>query len=236
MEYRNELKYLVNNGDLMVLNYRLKELMKLDANIKEENTYNIRSVYFDDYNDSYLKETEAGVNERLKFRIRIYDKKSEIIKLEIKYKLNGYTKKESCSISKELCDKLIRGESLTIKDCNNKVLNRLYLEQKIALLKPKVIVEYDRTAYVYKLGNVRVTFDQNIRASKYLDRFFEENAFSIPILETNQQILEVKYDELLPNWIIEALEINKLSRTAFSKYAVSRNVLMEEVLWVLKML
>ena len=230
MEYRNELKYFVNDGDLLVLNYRLKELMKLDSNIKEQNKYNIRSIYFDDYNDSYLKETEAGINERLKIRIRIYNRSSEIIKLEIKYKLNGYTKKESCNISKELCDKLIRGESLTFKDCNNKVLNKLYLEQKTSLLKPKIIVEYDRTAYIYKLGNVRVTFDQNIRVSKHLDRFFEDNALSVPVLEKNQELLEVKYDEFLPTWLFDALELNKLSRTAFSKYAVSRNVLKEEVL------
>ena len=230
MEYRNELKYLVNDGDLLILNYRLKELMKLDSNIREENKYNIRSVYFDTYDDSYFKETEAGINERLKIRIRIYNKSSETIKLEIKYKLNGYTKKESCKISKELCDKLIRGESLTFKECNNKILNKLYLEQKTTLLKPKVIVEYDRTAYIYKLGNVRVTFDQNIRASKHLERFFEDNLLSVPILETNQQILEVKYDELLPTWLLDALELNKLSRTAFSKYAISRNILKEELL------
>ena len=230
MEYRNELKYLVNDGDLLVLNYRLKELMKIDANIKEENKYNIRSVYFDTYDNDYLKETEAGLNERLKIRIRIYNKSEECIKLEIKYKLNGYTKKESCRISKELCDRLIKGENLKLEECTNKVLNKIYLEQKMVLLKPKVIVEYDRTAYIYVAGNVRVTFDQNIRASKYLDRFFEDNLFSVPILEVNQEILEVKYDEILPTYIFDALELNKLNRTAFSKYAVSRNILKEEVL------
>ena len=231
MEYRNELKFFVNDGDLIVLNYRLKELMNLDSNIKEENKYNIRSIYFDNYYDTYLKETEDGLNERLKIRIRIYDKSSEIIKLEIKYKANGYTKKDSCTISKELCDRLIKGEHLTLKDCNNnKILTKVYLEQKTALLKPKIIVEYDRTAYICKLGNVRVTFDQNIRVSKHIDRFFEENLWSVPVLETNQQLLEVKYDELLPTWISDTLELNKLSKTAFSKYAVSRNVLKGEIL------
>lgn len=229
MEYRNELKYLVNDKDLIVLNYRLKEILKLDANIKEE-SYNIRSIYFDNYDNSYFCETEAGVNKRLKIRIRIYNKSSKVIKLEIKHKLNGYTKKESCTISKELCDKLMNGEKLVIEECSNKVLYKMYLEQQLSLLKPKIIVEYDRKAYVYKTGNVRITFDQNIRASKYINRFFEDNAFSTPILDANQEILEVKYDEFLPSWIYEAIELNKLSRTAFSKYAVSRNILKEEIL------
>lgn len=121
-------------------------------------------------------------------------------------------------------------------ECNNKVLYKLFLEQKLSLLKPKVIVEYDRTAYIYHTGNVRVTFDQNIRASKHINRFFEENIFSMPLLEKEKEILEVKYDELIPDWIFDSLELNKLSRTAFSKYAVARNILKEEVLWVLRML
>lgn len=177
-----------------------------------------------------LKKLKHGLNERLKIRIRIYNKSAECIKLEIKYKLNGFTKKESCRISKELCDKLIKGEFLNIEECDNKVLNKLYLEQKMRMVKPKLIVEYDRTAYVYAAGNVRVTFDQNIRTSKYLEKFFDDNLFSVPLLEANQEILEVKYDEFLPTYIFDTLELNKLNRTAFSKYAVSRNVLKEEVI------
>lgn len=230
MEYRCELKYLVDNNDLLILNHRIKNIMSLDSNAKKEDCYNIRSIYFDSYDDGYLKETESGINKRLKIRIRIYNKSSKIIKLEIKHKLNGYTKKESCKISKEMCNKLINGEDLLYSECKNKVLKKLYLEQKLSLLKPKIIVEYDRVAYVNKTGNVRVTFDKNIRTSKYIDRFFEENTYSVPILNNNEEILEVKYDELLPNWIFESLELNKLSRTSFSKYAVSRNVLKEDVL------
>lgn len=230
MEYRCELKYLVDDNDLLILNHRIKNIMSLDSNTKKEDCYNIRSIYFDSYDDGYLKETESGINKRLKIRIRIYNKSSKIIKLEIKHKLNGYTKKESCKISKEMCNKLINGEDLLYSECKNKVLKKLYLEQKLSLLKPKIIVEYDRVAYVNKTGNVRVTFDKNIRTSKYIDRFFEENTYSVPILNNNEEILEVKYDELLPNWIFESLELNKLSRTSFSKYAVSRNVLKEDVL------
>lgn len=230
MEYRSELKFLVDNNDLLILNHRIKNIMNLDSNIKKEDCYNIRSIYFDSYDNDYLKETESGINKRLKIRIRIYNKSSKTIKLEIKHKLNGYTKKESCKISKEICDKLINGEDLLYSECKNKVLKKLYLEQKMNLLKPKIIVEYDRVAYINKTGNVRVTFDKNIRTSKYIDRFFDDNIYSVPILDNNEEILEVKYDEILPSWIAQSLELNKLSRTSFSKYAVSRNVLKEEVL------
>ena len=229
MEYRVEQKYIVDESDIVLLKNRLNNLIKLDDHIGEKGYYNIRSIYFDDYNNSCYHETEDGLNERSKIRIRIYDRSDKLIHLEIKYKVNGLTKKESCKISKELCLKLMNGERLDISECTNKVLRRVYLEQNMYMLKPKVIVEYDRIAYVSKIGNVRITFDKNIRASKHIDRFFEDNLYAHPILEVGNHVLEVKYDELIPDYIMDAIQINKLERTAFSKYYLSRLALKEEV-------
>ena len=230
MEYRNELKYIVNEHDIKTIEYRIKNFLKLDKNTKDNNSYNIRSVYFDSYDNTYFYENEAGVNKRLKVRIRIYDKSDKIIKLEIKHKNNGMTKKESCTISRELCEKLIEGKFLTSDECrNNKVLYKVYLEQHLHLLKPKIIVEYERTAFTNIVGNVRITFDRNIRASKYLKHFFEDNIYSKPAQDIGNHVLEVKYDELLPDYIAQILEINTLRQTAFSKYYLSRLSFKEEV-------
>ena len=197
--------------------------MKLDSNIKENNTYNIRSVYFDNYDNTYFRETEDGVNERLKIRIRIYNKSNEIIKLEIKYKKDGMTKKESAIITKELCDKLIYGKLLSYEECkNNKVLNKVYIESRLRLLKPKIIVEYDRTAFISKVGNIRITFDKNIRTSNKVKRFFEDNIYANPINDLNTHVLEVKYDEFIPQYILSTLELNTLRQTSYSKYYLSR--------------
>lgn len=222
MEYRNELKYIVNKSDFKILETRLKHFMDIDKNIKNKQSYNIRSIYFDDYNNNCFYDNESGINERYKVRIRIYDKLDTLIKLEIKYKKNGFTKKEVCNIDKNICNKLIKGEFLRLEECNNKILNKLYLEQHLHNLVPKLIVEYDRTAYINKIGNVRVTFDTNIRTSKHIDRFFEDNIYAYPILEIGKHILEVKYDELVPDYIMEAIELNNLRQTAFSKYYLSR--------------
>lgn len=223
MEYRNELKYLVRANELEILKIRLDAVMQLDYNMKDQTAYNIRSIYFDDYYNSFFYENEAGVNERLKMRIRIYDKSPSLIRLEIKYKLNGLTKKESCPIDVSLCEKIMSGREISFNECaDNKVLNKLYLEMKMHHLRPKLIVEYDRTAYINHVGNVRVTFDRNIRVSKYIDRLFEENAYAVPVLDSNEHVLEVKYDELLPDYIAQTLELNELRQTAFSKYYLSR--------------
>jgi len=223
MEYRNELKYIVTEHELDILYYRLRNIMKLDLNSKENNTYNIRSIYFDDYYNTYFHENESGINERLKIRIRIYNKSDSIIKLEIKHKKNSMTRKESVTISKEICEKLINGKNLSYEECkNNKILNKIYIEQRLKLLKPKIIVEYDRTAFVSKLGNVRITFDKNIRTSRKLERFFENNIYAHPINELNTHVLEVKYDEFIPQYILDILELNTLRQTSYSKYYLSR--------------
>jgi hypothetical protein len=42
------------------------------------------------------------------------------------------------------------------------------------LLKPKTIVDYTREAYVYPVGNVRITFDKSIRTGIYSKNLFDK--------------------------------------------------------------
>ena len=88
IDYRVENKYLVTDADLMLLSGRLKNVMSQDIH-QEGDCYEIRSLYFDDLWDRCLAENEAGVDKREKYRIRIYDPKSDVIHLEIKEKNRG---------------------------------------------------------------------------------------------------------------------------------------------------
>ncbi len=229
MEYRSELKYLVTDNDLIVLKHHLKNIMSSDE-FNGFEKYNVKSIYFDTYDNKCFFENEAGIDERFKIRIRIYNNSADDIKLEIKYKKNGFTKKEFCAISKELCKKIIKGDKLLFSECNSKVLKRLYLEQNMNYLIPKIIVEYDRVAFTDKMGNVRITFDTDVRASKYINRFFYKNTYARKIIPDGVNILEVKYDELIPDYISKELFLKKLERTSFSKYYLSRIEFKEEIL------
>lgn len=231
MSYRREDKYLINNIDRKSVECRIKHFMSIDDNSKDNFSYNVRSVYFDDYNNSCFFANRDGLDKRFKVRIRIYNKSDKLIKLEVKYKENGYTKKDFCLISKELCFKMIRGDLLTINECNhNKVLNKVYLEQHLHRLVPKVIVEYDRVAYVSRIGNTRITFDSNIKVSKKVEQFFYDNISSIPLLEEKIDVMEIKYDKIIPRFILESMELGKMNNSSFSKYYLSRLKFMEEVL------
>lgn len=79
-------------------------------------------------------------------------------------------------------------------------------------------MEYERTPYVYNIGNVRITLDCNIRSSDDFSSFFENNLRTRQILPQGQHLLEVKYDELLPDFIKEVLQLGDLQQTTFSKF------------------
>lgn len=220
--YRHEFKYLCSYAQIRTLQVRLNGLISLDPHAGEKGIYNIRSLYFDDYYDSYLGENEAGTDPREKFRIRIYDHSSRRISLELKKKVRGKTQKISCPLTEEQCRLLMAGEIPDIPKDAPPVFQKLVLLMRTRLLRPKVIVEYDRVPYVYPCGNVRITLDENIRASGRADLFLEDEIPLRPVMPAGQHILEVKYDEYLPDHIYRTVQMEHLQRTAFSKYYLCR--------------
>lgn len=229
MDYRVENKYLVTDADIAVLESRIKTVMEPDAH-QIGSCYEIRSVYFDDILDNCMMENDAGVDCRKKYRIRIYDPSAQVIHLEIKEKTSGLTRKQSCSLTREECDRILDG-SMPLRFDHRAPLNDLLLRMRCSKLEPKAVIAYERTAYVHPTGNVRITFDRNIMASKYCDTFFEDRVFGMtPVMEAGMHVLEVKYDELLPDHIAQQLEISKLQQTAFSKYYLGRMALKGEFL------
>lgn len=222
MDYRHEFKYLVSDYQLALLRGRLMPLLHLDEHQADPNGYLIRSVYFDDIDNRYLKENIYGLDNRVKFRIRIYDHKDSVIHLETKYKVRGMTRKEMCSLTREQADMLLRGERPEFSADMPKVLRFLFLEMSTSLLKPSIIVEYQRTAFVERVGNVRITFDRNISYSTDVTGFFEDALPLTPVLRPGQHILEVKYDEFLPDYLAQTADLGDLEQCTFSKYVMCR--------------
>lgn len=220
-EYRVEKKYLVSDMDLALLAARLDGVMEKDIH-QQGDCYQIRSLYFDDLRDSCLEENDAGVDYRKKYRIRTYDPATGFLRLEIKEKKNGLTKKISCPLASDEYGRLVQGDPVSF-DEKRIALNELLLQTKCTSMRPKVIISYERTAFVHPTGNVRITFDRNISASgDWEDFLLERVPDSVPVLPAGMHVLEVKYDELLPDVIRRQLELGKLRQTAFSKYYLGR--------------
>lgn len=221
MDYRHELKFPVTDRELTIINYRLQPLMHMDFH-QEGSAYTIRSLYFDDFNDSCMRENEDGVDNRRKYRIRIYNGSDEVIRLEKKIKKREMTKKISVPLSREICETYMENKVPEFYEGQSMLEKELLCEVKMNGMRPKSIVEYERTAFVEPKGNVRITFDRNISGSSKVYGFFDKELQIMPLLPKGQHILEVKYDELLPGYIAEALEISTLQQTSFSKYYYSR--------------
>lgn len=221
---RFEFKYLIDVNQLETLKMRLPSIMTLDPHVGTTGKYEIRSLYFDDYYNSCFYDNENGVDPREKFRIRIYNGSAERIRLELKRKESGKTKKISCPISGEQVQRLISGKRLKWQGDMNPLLRRLYILQETRLMYPKVIVEYDRTPFVYRDGNVRLTLDLNIRASSDIDCFLDKSIISRPAMPIGHNLLEVKYDELLPDHIYRTAQMDGLRQITFSKYYLCRKV------------
>ena len=79
---------------------RLRGCLKPDAHTTTEGTYLVRSIYFDDFNDSFLRETINGTEPRYKWRIRAYNGSDKRIILEKKTKIYGMISKESLLLDK----------------------------------------------------------------------------------------------------------------------------------------
>lgn len=228
-KYRHELKYLCSATDIPLLKARLKGIAGLDSHVGKKGYYHIRSLYFDDYNNTCYKMNEAGVDNRMKYRIRIYNHSEKQITLEKKIKVHGMTRKLSTPLTKEQCDLLLLGKNLSMKqeefEGYSKLLQEFVMWMAIRHGKPKIIVAYDRIPYIYKQGNVRITIDEHIQSSKDFARFFHRDMMKCPILPKGKVLVEVKYDELLPSFLKERLEIGRLQQTTFSKYYLCRKIL-----------
>lgn len=219
--YRVEDKYICEERDMQLLQSRVKIVMKQDG-YSQDSSYKVTSLYFDDYDESHLTDSEEGVSHRNKYRIRIYNGVTDVIKLEVKYKVYNRVYKRSRTVNRETARRLIAGEWVEDGEAsmdNPVTLFNLAIRQD--LLKPKVIVEYDRSAYIFSFGNVRITFDRNIRASNEIEGFLD-NRCSYTVLQGLDRILEIKYDAFLPGFIAQLLENGKMNQTSYSKYRLCR--------------
>jgi len=196
--------------------------MKPDPFSDEEGKYVVRSIYFDNYNDKALMEKVNGVNNREKFRIRLYNNDFSFIKLEKKSKTDGLCFKKSTRISYDECKKILDDDIDWMGDSKDEVIVELYMKMKNDVLKPKTIVEYTREAYLYKPGSVRITIDSNIRTGLFSRDFLNPNLPMVSPYPKGYCILEVKYDEFLPQIVSDLIQTNIHMSSSVSKYAVCR--------------
>ena len=219
---RHELKYFINPAELEVLRERLRPVMQLDKHCPNGRPYTIRSLYLDDIDNSAYSDKVAGVMARDKYRIRIYRHSDKEIFLERKRKLGDLIQKSSVQITRRLCDQIISGDPRGLQTSSSPLLQDVYVQMRTRLLRPAVIVDYEREAYTYPAENVRITFDMRLRSGLHSSELFNRNLPTVCPLDDNVEILEVKFDNYLPDHIRAVLAGIQADRSAVSKYVLCR--------------
>lgn len=220
IRYRHEWKHEISWSDLMTIRQRLLAVAEPDPHATD-GKYLIRSLYFDNDRNKALREKIDGVNMREKFRLRYYNGDPSAIHLEKKSKRNGLGTKYSADLTAEDAQRIINGDVDWMRSCDRPLVQELYCKMRYQGLKPKTIVEYTREPFIFRPGNVRVTFDYDIRTGLSCLDFLNPDSVTVPAGDAGI-ILEVKWDEFLPDIIRDAVWIPGRRETAFSKYAQSR--------------
>ena len=219
---RHELKYYMNPAEIVALRSRLIGAMRRDKHTGPEGWYAIRSLYFDDAYDSAWDEKLAGVMHRDKYRIRIYNYSDSVIFMERKRKIGDLIAKSSVRITRRLAEQIISGDPTGLNMAQNPLIQDVYVMMRTRVLRPKVIVDYRREAFVHPAEDTRVTFDTHICAAGGMNDIFDPSVPTVPALPDGREVLEVKYDNYLPTHIAGLLSDISCERSAVSKYILCR--------------
>lgn len=218
--YRHEYKFLIGPDSAQLLKCRLAGVMERDPHAGKIGRYTIRSLYFDDPGFAAVEDKLSGISDRVKYRIRCYDGKSDFLRLEKKEKHRDLTRKTGQTLTVEQVQGLCSGTMPAIWEG---LLGELSLGVAGGL-RPAVLVEYDRTPFVCALGQTRITLDENIRTKPYSTELFDRSAM-LPALEPGQVVLEVKFNDFLPGYLAQLLEDIPKIHLAVSKYVLCANLI-----------
>ena len=214
--FRHEYKYVIPYGDMLELRNKLDEVLTLDRG----GAYVVRSIYFDSPDDKDYYDKQGGEMIRKKLRLRIYDINSDTAKLEIKGKYDYHQLKESLVISKEVAKRIINGEYSDLLMMDNELAKKMYVLLESGY-RPKVIIEYDRAAYI-TTTTTRITFDYNIKRSHDFEKFYTNDINYLELTNPNDVVLEVKFDRFLEPYISKILEKYTNRYQSVSKYVMGR--------------
>lgn len=219
-KFRHEYKFTLSQGDYLGVRMRLRAALQRDPHAGPGGEYMIRSVYFDNVDDKALREKLDGVNRREKFRIRYYNGDPSYIALEKKSKQNGLCHKIGCLLTAGEADRIFHGDTAWMKESGRALAAELCVKMECQQLRPRIIVDYHREPFLFPAGNVRITLDRDLRTGAFCPDLLGDRVVTLPV--GGPVLLEVKYDEFLPEFIRDIVQLGDRRAGAFSKYAACR--------------
>ncbi len=216
---RYELKYVITPVQYTLLKSRLRPFLQPDRHAGADGNYFIRSIYFDSESYDALREKAAGVLHRRKYRIRFYNEDAQNCRLECKVKAAARIEKRTVPITGQQAHQLLAaGKSLEAYQPEG-LLGELQQLIRSSGFRPVVVVDYLREAYAYPVSDLRITFDKEVAAGSVRDCMTKGRCLS-GVLPEGQMILEVKYNQYIPEHIARIVSGIRPVQRAVSKYVL----------------
>ena len=153
--------------------------------------------------------------------MRYYNDDTDFIRLEKKIKIDKRGLKLSCPIDADQAKNLLEGNIDFCRNHPNELLRAFYIDSKTKMLHPVLCITYLRFPYIHRMGNVRITLDTQIRYSLKISDFFKKTD-SLVKSKKSACILEVKFDQFLPDVVRSLIQTNQNQATSHSKYGYGR--------------
>lgn len=216
MPYRHEIKYEVNLSLAAQLRQTAAQFLHTDAHGAADGSYTIKSLYFDTPAHRDYTDTELGVKQRRKVRLRTYGDACETYHLEVKHKVGDVSNKYVCTLTLAQAQQVAQGDYTQILTLPDEYAPAIYELMVSECYRPVFVVSYLRYAFCEIASNFRLTFDEQMAYSPNPNMMF---APLCPMgFLSHNVVIEVKYDDFLPRWITNFVVGNRLSTSSHSKY------------------
>lgn len=128
-------------------------------------------------------------------------------------------------LSKAEYEKIMNKDIGFLMNTGNEVMSMFYSEFKNDCLQPKVIVDYQREAYILNYEKIRITLDKGLKSGGFKTDIFDKDQLMLSAVDPAITILEVKYNNFLPSHIKKLIQIGPRPQVPISKYVVCREML-----------
>lgn len=231
---RFEMKYVVAERQAVAIRDYIWHHVESDEHMPSGETkgYRVCSLYMESSGRDIYRQAVAGASRRYKLRLRFYsDDPKSLVFAEIKRRVNQVVVKHRAVVSREIAQELASSQPVwpivppktgavecTASDAG--LAEFVHLRDHIQA-SGLLFVSYIREAYVSRHGDhARVTFDRDVRGCTYQvgEQLLFPTIGVTPLL--GKVVLELKFTERCPNWMVELVRHFNLDRTSVAKYVL----------------
>jgi hypothetical protein len=230
---RYELKFLISEAKAKAIQKEVAARMKPDTFTKDEFGYHIRSLYLDSRHLDCYQQTNDGVKNRFKLRVRFYDDACDSpVFLEVKRRVTNVIQKKRAGVSRESASKLVRGgaptPSMLLKNNaqqRDALVTFCRLRDQLAAVG-HIYVDYFRQAFECDSNNqYRVTFDREVCGSPHVPGSGIVMPPRKKMSRIDGVVLELKFVNKPARWMTQLTKRFGLQPISVPKYVECVNVL-----------